>query len=174
MPGSDPGRALSMVTDVQVLAVVFIIVGVAVIVLDFIHPGAFLILPGTVLLLAGILLLAFSSFNILTLAGAPLLIVGVVLVAFALAIPLYQRIAPTHPPVATTVETLVNWPAEVTTDIVPGSMHGKIRVRSETWSATASIPIPAGQRVRVVGGRGVVLNVEPLAEEPAAPSPADP
>ncbi len=163
-----------MVTDVQVLAVVFIIVGVAVIVLDFIHPGAFLILPGTVLLLAGILLLAFSSFNILTLAGAPLLIVGVVLVAFALGIPLYQRIAPTHPPVATTVETLVNWPAEVTTDIVPGTMHGKIRVRSETWSATASVPIPAGQQVRVVGGRGVVLTVEPMEGSPRATSPPDP
>ena len=163
-----------MVTDVQVLAVVFIIVGVAIIILDFIHPGAFLILPGTVLLLAGILLLAFSSFNILTLAGAPLLIVGVVLVAFALAIPLYQRIAPTHPPVATTVETLVNWPAEVTTDIVPGTMHGKIRVRSETWSATASVPIPAGQQVRVVGGRGVVLTVEPMEGGPRTTSPPDP
>jgi membrane-bound ClpP family serine protease len=163
-----------MVTDVQVLAVVFIIVGVALIALEFAHPGVFLLLPGTVLLLAGILLLAFSSFNILTLAGAPLLIVGVVLVAFTIAIPLYQRIAPTHPPVATTIETLVNWPAEVTTDIVPGSMHGKIRVRSETWSATASVPIPAGSQVRVVGGRGVVLTVEPLEVESQPPAPGNP
>jgi membrane protein implicated in regulation of membrane protease activity len=163
-----------MVTDVQALLVVFIIVGIALIIMDFIHPGLFLLLPGTVLLLAGGLLLGFSSVDIFTLAGAPFLIVGVVLVAFAVAIPVYQKLAPTHPPIATTVNSLAGWPAEVTVPIVPGTMRGKVRIRSEVWSATADVPIGVGATVRVTGGRGVVLSVEPWGEAAPDPTPGHP
>ena len=58
--------------------------------------------------------------------------------------------------------------AIVIVPIVPNTLKGKVRVRSEVWSARASVEIPEGTRVRVVHGEGVSVTVVPL--EPPKPA----
>ncbi len=151
-----------MVTDVLVLGLGLILIGVVLLIMEFVHPGALMVLPGTILLVAGILLLAFGSLNILQTVGGPFIVGGVLIGAGVLAILFYSRLAPTHPPMASTFDTLQNLTAEVTVAVVPGTMKGKVRVRGEIWSARGTVPIPVGARVRILGGQGVILNVEPL------------
>jgi membrane-bound serine protease (ClpP class) len=40
--------------------------------------------------------------------------------------------------------------------------RGRVRVHSEDWQARAAVPIERGQRIKVVGMEGLVLDVEPL------------
>ena len=44
-------------------------------------------------------------------------------------------------------------------------VDGRIRIHGEVWSAHSKIPLHKGQRVQVRSMHGLVLNVEPAAEE---------
>jgi membrane protein implicated in regulation of membrane protease activity len=57
--------------------------------------------------------------------------------------------------------TYVGTEAELVASIGPG--HGRVRIADSTWSA-AGPELPAGTRVRVIGARGAVLLVAPLAD----------
>lgn len=150
-----------MTTDILVLSLALIVVGAVLLIMEFIHPGTFLVLPGTIVLFAGFLLLVFGNFNLLETAGGPVIVIGILIMAGVLAILFYSRVAPTHPPVASTFETLSNYPGVVTVAVEPGTMKGKVRVRGEVWSARADVTIPVGTPVRILGGEGVTLRVEP-------------
>jgi hypothetical protein len=55
-----------------------------------------------------------------------------------------------------------------------GVGHGRVRIADSTWPA-AGPELPAGSRVRIVGARGAVLQVEPVAGAgPAAAPPGWP
>lgn len=157
----------TMVSDAFYLGIALVLIGAVLLIMEFVHPGLFVVIPGTIVLLAGILLLIFGSFNILSTVGGPFIVVGVVILAGVFAILFYSRLAPTHPPIASTFETLTNYPGEVTVTVEPGNMHGKVRVRGEVWSARSEFPIPVGSQVRVLGGEGVTLHVEPVSTPPA-------
>lgn len=154
-----------MTTDTLAIGIGLILVGVVMLIFEFVHPGTFMAIPGTIILFCGILLIAFGDFDILSTVGGPFLIVGVVIFAGVLAILFYSRMAPTHPPIASTFDTLMNFQGEVVTRVMPGSMKGKVRIRGEIWSATSESPIEEGTTVRVLGGEGVTLRVAPLHDE---------
>lgn len=42
---------------------------------------------------------------------------------------------------------------------------GTVQVAGEEWSASSEVVIPAGERIRVTGRQGFILEVEPLAPE---------
>ena len=58
--------------------------------------------------------------------------------------------------------------AKLVNAIGPG--HGRVQIADSTWLA-AGPELPAGSRVRVVGARGAVLLVEPVAAEPGHAAP---
>lgn len=156
-------------SDALVIGLALILVGAVLLILEFVHPGAFVVIPGTIILFAGILFILFGSFDFLTTPGGPFIIVAVIIFAGILAILFYTKLAPTHPPVASTFDTLTNFPGLVVAAVEPGNMKGKVRVRGEVWSARADVAIPVGATVRITGGEGVTLLVEPLAaDDPAA------
>jgi membrane protein implicated in regulation of membrane protease activity len=148
------------------IGIALVAAGVALLAFELIHPGALLLIPGSILLVAGFLYL-FLPNDLLDSYVGPVAIIVVAIVAALVEIPYYRWVAPTHRPLSTTSAGLVGDEAIVTTPIVPNTLKGKVRVRSETWSARAATPIPAGTRVRVVHGEGVSLTVEPI--EPAGP-----
>ncbi|MGD0718792.1 MAG: NfeD family protein, partial [Thermoplasmata archaeon] len=74
----------------------------------------------------------------------------------------YRWVAPVHPPMSTTVGTLIGQEGVIVAPVVPDSLHGKVRIGSEIWSARAEVPIAPGTHVRVVGGSGVSVSVEVL------------
>lgn len=65
-------------------------------------------------------------------------------------------------PVVTGREQLVDGVGEALEDF---KGKGRIHIHGENWSALSKVPIKRGQKVRVVGIEGLILNVEPKEEE---------
>lgn len=146
--------------------ILLIVVGIVLLAFELVHPGALLLIPGSILLVAGLLYLILPSV-LLDSAIGPIAIVIAAVIAALIEIPYYRWVAPTHRPLSTTSGGLVGDEAIVIAPIVPGTLKGKVRVRSEVWSARSTMPIAAGTRVRIVHGEGVSVSVEPL-EPPKA------
>ncbi len=145
------------------IGVILILIGLGLFVAELVHPGIFLLIPGTVIFVSGVMYLLLPGFLTTTLFG-PLIVVGAALVATVLSILYYRHVAPVHPPMVTMPETLVGAVGVVTSPVVPDTIRGKVRIRSEIWSARSHAPIAVGTRVRVIGGEGVSLDVTPIAE----------
>lgn len=143
-----------------------LIVGVALFIVELFHPGALLLIPATIIIVGAVLYLLIPNVLLDSIYG-PVAILIAAIAATGTTILYYRWLAGTHPPLSTTSGSLVGAEAIVIADVVPNTLRGKVRVRSEVWSAKATIPIPAGTRVRVVAGEGVSVTVEP---EPAAPA----
>ena len=154
-----------MAIDVTV-GIVITIVGIVLLAFELAHPGALLFIPGSILLVAGFLYLFFPTY-LLDSAVGPIAILVVAVLATVIEIFYYRWVAPTHNPVSTTTKGLIGEEGIVLAAIVPDTLKGKVRVRSEIWSARAPVPIPVGARVRVVEGEGVSVAVE-LVEPPKA------
>ena len=157
-----------MVDPATVTAVVLVVAGVALFGLELFHPGALLLIPGSVLLAAGILYLFLPSLILDSWVGIVIVVVAAVAGAL-IEIPYYRHVSPGHPPMTTMPTTLVGREGTVLVDVIPDTLRGKVRVGSEIWSAISSIPIPAGTAVRVVAGEGVAVRVVPVAPIPSSP-----
>lgn len=147
------------------------LVGVIVLALEFVHPGALLLIPGSILLVGGLLYLFLPDVLLNSPFGFILIVVAAI-VATILEIPYYRYIAPTHGPMTTTSAGLVGQVGTVIAPIVPDTLKGKVRIKSEVWSARGPSPIPVGTKVRIVAGEGVAVEVVPLTEPSAPPSAA--
>ncbi|RMF81457.1 MAG: nodulation protein NfeD, partial [Nitrospirae bacterium] len=67
---------------------------------------------------------------------------------------------------ATGLAGLVGEEGVARTNLEPGGAPGKVFVHSELWNATATAPVAAGERVRVVAVEGFTLHVEPARGGP--------
>jgi inner membrane protein len=141
------------------IGILLVLAGIVLLAFELVHPGALLFIPGSVLLVAGFLYLFFPTY-LLDSAVGPVAILVAAVVATAVEIFYYRWVAPTHNPLSTTTSGLVGEEAVVIAPIVPDTLRGKVRVRSEIWSARAPVPIPVGTRVRIVQGEGVSVLVE--------------
>lgn len=151
-------------TDVGTLiGATLVVIGIGLFVGELLHPGIFLLIPGTVILVSGVMYILLPGFLTDSILG-PALVMASALVATVVSILYYQHVAPVHPPMVTMPATLAGSEGLVIAPVLPDSMKGKVRVRSEVWSARSRVPIPAGTRVRVIGGEGVSLDVVPLQE----------
>ncbi len=153
----------------DVLGIAIVLAGIAMLALEVIHPGALLLIPGSILLVAGFLYLFFPS-SLLDSWVGPLAIVLAALLATGIEIPYYRWVAPIHRPMSTTSAGLTGEEATVLVATEPNTLRGKVRVRSEVWSATSAVPIPVGTRVKVVHGEGVSLRVVPIDPPPPPPT----
>lgn len=145
----------------QEIGIAVIIAGAVLFAVELFHPGALLIIPGTILLVGGILYLFIPDVLLTSLVG-PFVVVAAALISTAGTILYYRWLAGTHKPLSTTSSGLVGEEGVLVADVVPDTLRGKVRVRSEIWSARGSSPIPAGTRVRIVHGEGVSVTVEPV------------
>jgi inner membrane protein len=155
-----------MAIDLEI-GIVLVGVGIALLASELIHPGALLFIPGSILVVAGFLYLFFPT-ELLDSAVGPIAILVAAFLATAVEIYYYRWVAPTHWPLSTTTAGLVGQEGIVIVPLVPDTMKGKVRVNSEVWSARAAMAIPAGARVRIVGGEGVTVRVEPVEATKAA------
>ncbi len=148
------------------IGLTLVIVGIVLLAFELVHPGALLLIPGSILLVAGFLCLFLPDVLVNSFIG-PIAIIVVAIVAALIEIPYYRWVAPNHWPLSTTSAGLVGAEGIVIVPIVPNTLKGKVRVRSEVWSARATAEIPEGSRVRVVHGEGVSVTVV-LIEPPKA------
>ncbi len=150
--------------DVSV-GILIILIGGAFFTIEIFHPGALLLIPATIMIVGGFLYLLIPSVLLRSIWG-PIAILVAALIATIVTMLYYRWLAGVHPPLSTTSGGLVGEEAVVIADVVPNTLRGKVRIRSEVWSARADAPIPAGTRVRVVAGEGVSVTVEPVPPPP--------
>ena len=143
------------------VGLLMVFVGLALFAIELVHPGALLLIPGTILIVAGVIAAFFNDALLFSLAGIAS-IVGSALVATAIQIRYYQRIAPTHRPMTTTSGGLAGEVGIVIAPVEPNTLRGKVRIKSEIWSARSDRAIPEGTKVRVVSGEGVAVQVVPV------------
>ncbi len=151
-----------MSSPLNLIGIVFVVAGILFLAFELVHPGALLFIPGSILLVGGLLLMFVPDALLNSYFGTVLIVVAA-LGAGLVEIPYYRWVAPTHRPLSTTSAGLVGEEAIVIVPVVPNTLKGKIRVRSEIWSARSDRPIAAGTRVRVTHGEGVTVSVEPVA-----------
>lgn len=148
------------------IGIALVVGGFALFAFELIHPGALLLIPGSILLAAGFLYL-FLPNDLLNSYVGPAVVIVVAIVAALLEIPYYRWVAPVHRPMSTTSGGLVGEEAVVVAEVIPNTLRGKVRVNSEIWSARAERSIPVGTRVRIVHGEGVSVTVQPIEAPPA-------
>jgi len=146
------------------LALAFVIIGILMLLAEAASPGAFIIVPATVLLVLGGIGLIYPDW--LLTWWAPLAAVVVLVPMTLVTIKLYQNLAPPAPPETTVATSLKGMVGVVEKDVLPDSLKGKVRVANDTWSATSSKMIPAGRRVVVKDSKGVHVIVEEVPENP--------
>ena len=138
----------------------FVIGGIILLLAEAASPGAFMLVPATVLLILGAIGLIAPS--ILLSWWSPLLTAIIVVPTTILTIKFYQKLAPPAPPETVVATSLVGQMGVVVTDVVPHNLTGKVRIANDTWSAISDKLIPAGSKVRVKASEGVHVTVEEI------------
>ena len=143
--------------EAAVLALIIIIVGAVLILIEALNPGAFFIIPGTVLVIVGAIGYAVPDF--LFSIYSPIVAVVLALPVTLITIKLYQVLAKPVPPTTTVTDSLVGKKGKVITATDPNSLKGKVRIGMDIWSANSEEPIGEGEQVEVVAAEGVHITV---------------
>ena len=143
--------------DAQTLAIIFVIAGAILLIAEAMTPGAFLLIPGTVLVILGIVGYIYPDFLYST--WSPLLALAVAVPVTLGTIKVYQFLARPEPPTTTVAESLVGKNGVVTVKTVPENIKGKVRIDTDVWSATSGEPIEKGTEVVVTESQGVHVKV---------------
>ena len=146
----------------QVVALVILIIGVLLIIAEAISPGAFLVIPGTSLTIVGIIGYIVPGF--LFSIASPIAAIVIALPVTLITIKAYQLLSKPAPPTTTVNESLKGKFGTVVKDTDPDNIRGKVRVGSDTWSATSDVHIEKGAQVIVVDAEGVHLIVKEYKE----------
>lgn len=142
----------------QVVALVILVIGLLLIIAEAISPGAFLVIPGTSLAIVGIIGFIIPGF--LFSVASPIAAIVIALPVTLITIKAYQLLSKPAPPTTTVNESLKGRIGTVVRDTDPDNIKGKVRVGSDTWSATSDVPIESGTEVLVVDAEGVHLIVK--------------
>ncbi len=140
------------------VALILIILGLVLLIVEVFTPGIFMIIPGIVSIILGALGLVDPGFLFSWWAVVIAIVVAVpVTVATLYA---YKYLGSPEPPTTTITDTLVGATGIVTVRTVPGTLKGKVRIGSDVWSANSESPISEGIRVKVMRSEGVHVFVE--------------
>jgi membrane protein implicated in regulation of membrane protease activity len=150
------------------LAFAFIIIGILMMLAEAASPGAFILVPATVLVVLGVGGLIWPG--MLLDWTAPVVALVTVLPITLVTIKLYQKLAPPAPPQTVVATSLVGTTGVVERTVEPFNLKGKVRIDHDVWSATSTKTIPAGARVVVKASEGVHVTVEEAPQEPGKAS----
>jgi membrane protein implicated in regulation of membrane protease activity len=139
------------------ISLAFVVFGVVLLIAELTSPGAFLLVPGTVLIVMGFI--GMLAPEILFSIYSPIIAVVIIVPLTLVTIKLYQRLAPPGPPETTVASSLVGLEGVVTHDVRPGMLSGKVKIRNDSWSATSDHEIAKGTKVVVLKSEGVHVTV---------------
>jgi len=136
------------------LGLIFVIIGIVLLLAEASSPGFFIAIPATILIILGILGVVapgiFFSF------WSPIIAISIAIPVTLIVIYFYRQLAPPQEPTTTVGDSLVGKKGLVTTATDPDSeTKGKVRIGSDTWSATSDTPIKEGSKVEVIASEGV-------------------
>jgi membrane protein implicated in regulation of membrane protease activity len=142
------------------LGLAFIIIGILMLLAELSAPGAFILVPATVLLVLGFV--GMVAPDILISWWSPVIVAVVVIPITYVTMRMYQKLAPPAPPETTVATSLVGMTGVVVADVTPNNLKGKVRIEHDTWSATSNKAISAGKKVVVKMSEGVHVTVEEI------------
>jgi membrane protein implicated in regulation of membrane protease activity len=140
------------------LGLALVIGGIVLLLAEAASPGAFLLVPATVLLVMGAI--GLIAPQVLLQWYSPVIAAVIAIPTTIFTIKFYQKLAPPAPPETVVASSLVGQTGIVEVEVIPNSLKGKVRIEHDTWSATSDKPIPAGSKVRVKASEGVHVTVE--------------
>jgi membrane protein implicated in regulation of membrane protease activity len=135
-----------------------LVFGILMILAELAAPGAFILVPATVLIFLGVI--GMVAPDILLSWWSPALAVIILLPMTFVTMKLYQKLAPPAPPETTVATSLVGRKGVVEHEVAPHTLTGKVRIEHDTWSATADVVIPVGRNIIVKSSEGVHVKVE--------------
>ncbi len=144
------------------IGLILIIIGIVLIIFEASEPGFFIAIPGGVMITLGVIYVAFP--DMLISYWTPVIIAAVVIPLMFLSMKMYQKISPPSIPTTTMSTSLVGEIGKVLAAVEPDEITGKIKIKNQTWSATADRYIPAGKRAMVVEARGVHVVVREVKD----------
>ncbi|MEM0449876.1 MAG: NfeD family protein [Methanomassiliicoccales archaeon] len=150
-----------MVTEIEV-GIALVLAGVVLLVIEAFSPGAFLLVPATILIIIGLMGLLIPG--LLFSVWSPIIAVVLFAPMTYVTIKLYQRIAPPSPPETTVAASLIGRKGTVIKTIEPQTLSGKVKIAHDIWSATSNTRIEEGKKVIVKGSEGVHVIVEEVNE----------
>lgn len=148
--------------DEGTIGLILIVAGVLMLLAEASSPGFFIAIPATVILVLG--MIGVAAPQIFFTWISPVVAVVVAVPMTVVTILLYQKLAPPEAPTTTVGTSLVNRHGMVTKEIVPNTIHGKVVIDHQEWSATATTHIPVGKEVKVVESKGVHVIVEEIKD----------
>ncbi len=134
-----------------------IIIGLGLFIVEAVHPGFFVAVPGTTLIVLGAVTLLIPEF---AQAYAPAIIVVTTLISSIITITLYRKMAPGQMPLTTSMDVLAGKEGIVIKTIKPDSISGKVRIDNQIWSATGDSVIDEENKVTVISSEGVHVKVK--------------
>jgi membrane protein implicated in regulation of membrane protease activity len=138
------------------LVAVWVIVALGAGILEVVVPAFGFVFVTLAALLAAVLALLAYGLTVQVIAFA----VSALLFLFVLRRFFVHRLR--GPGVPSRTEAITGKIAEVTEPIDPVRGLGRVNVEGHDWAARASVPVPAGGRVRIDGADGIVLLVSPV------------
>lgn len=145
------------------ISIALIVVGAILLIVEAFTPGAFMVIPGTVLVIVGIIGAIYPS--MMESWWSPVIAVAIAVPIAIVTTKVYQRLAVPEPPVTTVADSLVGRKGIVVVSTESGNMKGKVKVGSEVWSATSDEPLEAGVEVIIERSEGVHVHVRELTED---------
>ena len=143
--------------DPVTIAIILMIIGLILLIIEALTPGFFAMIPGAVLVVMG--LLGYFVDGFFTSWYLPATAIIVTLVVSVITIKFYQFLAKPEPPTTIVVDSLIGKEGVVLTDVRPGNLKGKVMIESDSWSATADDLIKSGTEVVVYAAEGVHVKV---------------
>lgn len=140
-----------------------LIIGILLIITEVATPGFFIGVIGTAFIAIGILGMVVPF--VFDHPISVVIIVVVLTVSMLGTIMFYRRLGKTQPTATTITESNVGKEGMVIEDVEPHSLHGKVKIKHQIWSATADVHIPKGRIVKVVDWEGVHVIVEEVKGE---------
>lgn len=149
--------------DSSTVGMILLILGILFIIAETATPGFFVGVIGTAFVAMGIIGIFFPF--IADTPWSPLIVLVVTASSMMMAVMFYKKLGRTQPTATTITESNVGKQGLVMEDVEPHSLHGKVKIQHQIWSATSSSHIPKGKMVNVIDWEGVHVVVEEVEEE---------
>ena len=149
--------------EVWTVGLALLVIGILMILAEVASPGAFILVPATVLIVLGAI--GMVAPDILVSWWSPIIAVVILLPMTYVTMMMYQKLAPPAPPETTVATSLVGMTGVVERTVMPDTLVGKVRIEHDSWSATSNKEIPVGRKVVVKASEGVHVTVEEVLQK---------
>ena len=144
--------------EATTVALIIVIIGALLILAEAMNPGAFMVIPGTVLVIVGII--GFIVPDFLFSIYSPLTAILIAVPVTVITIFMYRKLAEPVPPTTSVSDSLIGKKGKVTVRTGPNDLKGKVRIGMDVWSANSDEEIEEDTDVEVVSTEGVHITVK--------------